>query len=369
MTIKNIDNSEVLIAKVKEAYSSSTPLQICAGNSKFFYGRKIAQYNYQKLDISSHTGIQNYEPSELVMTVRAGTSLTEIQKELSNNNQMLAFEPPNFDSKSTIGGSIACGLSGSRRPFVGSARDFILGTTILNGKGEKLRFGGEVIKNVAGYDASRLMTGALGTLGVLLDISIKVLPSPEAEITIVQTLSVDAALSLMTHLKRQALPITGLVYYSGHLFIRLSGTKNTTNKAIKTIGGELLSSMNLDFSWQQLDNQSLAFFNSNLNFGLNSKSALWRISVKSNTPVLAINGDCIYGWAGAERWIISDNSSKEIFRQASRANGHATLFINNAKNNEVFQPLPATLFKIHKNLKSSFDPKGILNPRILYSEI
>lgn len=358
MSIKDNDNSQFLISKIKQAYSSKTPLQIITGNSKEFYGRPI---NFEKLDISSHTGIINYEPSELVMTVRAGTSLSEINSALEKNHQMLAFEPPDFKSKSTIGGTIACGLSGSSRPFFGSARDFVLGTTVINGKGEVLRFGGEVIKNVAGYDASRLMTGALGTLGVLLDVSIKVLPRPESEITLIQTLSIDAALELMTFLKRQALPISGLVYYLNYLFIRLSGSTNAINKARTKIAGEILDHSKINFSWEQLDNHTLSFFD--------STQALWRISIKPNTPVLNIEGKCIYSWAGAERWIISNNNNNDIFERVAQMNGHASLYHFGDRTNEVFQPLSAALLKIHMKLKKSFDPENILNPGKLYSEI
>ncbi len=359
------DNTAVLISKIKQAYNSNKPLNIVAGNSKKFYGRNI---NYEKLDISCHSGIINYEPSELVITVRSGTTLSEINQELDKNNQMLAFEPPQFNANATIGGTIACGLSGSARPFSGSARDFMLGCRIINGKGENLRFGGEVLKNVAGYDTSRLMTGALGTLGVLLDVSIKVLPKPESEITLVQSLSIQAALRLMVHLKRQPLPISGLCYYSNHLFIRLSGSKKLLDKAQTIIGGELLANTTLEsellFSWHSLDDHSLDFFKKNKN--------LWRISIKPNTAVIKISGDCIYNWAGAERWITSDESDSSIFEIVAKAKGHATLFRtgNNIvnKNNNKFQPLSDSLLKLHKQLKNSFDPNNILNPGKLYSE-
>ena len=355
----NKDNTESLVSKVKDAYHTKTPLKITAGNSKHFYGKNI---DYNQLNVSTHSGIINYEPSELIMTVRAGTSLSEINSTLEKNNQMLAFEPPDFNSSSTIGGTIACGLSGSRRPFSGSARDFILGTRIINGKAEVLRFGGEVIKNVAGYDASRLMTGALGTLGVLLDVSLKVLPRPEAETTLVQKLSIDAAITLMTYLKRQPYPISGLVYYLNHLFIRLSGSKNTINKAVKDIGGEILINIlsEVPFAWKNLDNHELDFFK--------SEQALWRISVKPNTPVININGNCIYGWAGAERWLHSDCDNNEVFEAAANLGGHATLYRFGDRTNNVFQPLPAVLLKIHQELKKSFDPNNILNPGKLYSE-
>ncbi len=365
MTINtNKDNTAILTSKIEHAYNSKKPLNIVAGNSKKFYGRNI---NYEKLDISCHSGIINYEPSELVITVRSGTTLSEINQELDKNNQILAFEPPQFNANTTIGGTIACGLSGSARPFIGSARDFMLGCRIINGKGENLRFGGEVLKNVAGYDASRLMTGALGTLGVLLDVSIKVLPKPESEITLVQSLSIQAALRLMLHLKRQPLPISGLCYYSNHLFIRLSGSKNLLDKAQTIIGGELLTNTALKseffFSWHSLDNHSLDFFKTNKN--------LWRISVKLNTPVINISGDCIYNWAGAERWIISEENDYSIFEVIAKTKGHATLFrtgLKNSDKNNKFQPLPSSLLKLHKQLKNSFDPNNILNLGKLYSE-
>jgi len=359
--ILNNDTSRQLTEQVKEAYSSKTALQICAGNSKDFYGRTL---DYQKLDVSNHTGIINYEPSELMLTVRAGTTLTEINSELAKNNQMLAFEPPSYNANSTIGGTIACGFSGSRRPFAGAARDFILGTRVLNGKGESLRFGGEVIKNVAGYDASRLMTGALGTLGVLLDVSLKILPRPESEITLVQDVSLDSALQLMTHLKRQTYPISGLVYYSDQLFIRLSGSNLSIKNAQRKITGELLQADQHEFNWQDLDTHKLPFFK--------SEQALWRVSVKPNTVKLDIDGDCLYGWAGAERWIINNSDAidnNKIFELAASINGHATLFRNGDRNSNIYQPLPTALLKLHTQLKKSFDPNNILNPGKLYSNL
>ncbi len=355
---KDTDNSEFLISKIKKAYRSETPLQIIAGNTKVFYGRAI---DGEKLDTSSHSGILNYEPSELVITVRSGTKLSEINSALKDNNQMLAFEPPDYDSKSTIGGSISCGLSGSRRPFTGAARDFVLGTRIINGTGESLRFGGEVIKNVAGYDASRLITGSLGTLGVLLDISIKVLPRPETEKTLIQELSTDAALSLMVHLKRQPLPISGLVYANKQLFIRLSGTESTVNDAQNSIGGEDLNNTNCSFSWDKLDNHTLDFFDNN--------KPLWRVSLKPDTPAFNIDAQTIYNWAGAERWFFSEQNELDIFKLAAQANGHATLFRNGIQRDQVFQPLSKPLQKIHLELKKAFDPKHILNPGKLYAEL
>ena len=160
--------------RIREAGARKTPLRIRAGGSKDFYGRTLSG---EVLDVSSYKGIVAYEPKELVLTVRAGTPLEEVESALAGERQMLPFEPPHFGG-GTIGGAVACGLSGPRRPYAGAVRDFVLGTRIVNGKGEDLSFGGRVIKNVAGYDVSRLMVGSLGTLGVITEISFKVLPAP-----------------------------------------------------------------------------------------------------------------------------------------------------------------------------------------------
>jgi glycolate oxidase FAD binding subunit len=175
------DSTIKLCEQLAQAWSNKKPVRIVAGNSKSFYGRSV---DGDEISVADHTGILEYHASELVLTARSGTKLSDIENALAENNQMLAFEPPMHTLASTLGGSIACGLSGPRRPFAGAARDFVLGTTLINGKGEKLKFGGQVMKNVAGYDASRLMVGAQGTLGILLDISIKVLPKPEHELTL-----------------------------------------------------------------------------------------------------------------------------------------------------------------------------------------
>ena len=195
----------MLFRSVRTAFDDRTPLRITAGGSKSFYGNQV---DAQDISTAEHKGILEYHPSELVITVRSGTLLSELDAELAANNQMLAFEPPQHNAKTTIGGVIACGLSGPRRIACGAARDFVLGTTIINGKAEKLHFGGQVMKNVAGYDASRLMVGAQGTLGILLDISLKVLPVSKAEVSLKLQITLKDAISHIQQWINQGLPIS-----------------------------------------------------------------------------------------------------------------------------------------------------------------
>ena len=229
------DISQDILARVTAARSTNTKLNICAGHSKSFYGRPSSG---EQLDISGHTGVINYEPTELAITARAGTGLKEIEAVLDSENQMLAFEPPAFGKTASIGGTVACGFSGPRRAYAGSARDFILGSSIINGKAEQIHFGGEVMKNVAGYDISRLMCGAMGTLGVLLDVSIKVLPRPELEITLAFEMSAADALNRVHQLARQSLPISATCFDDERLYVRLSGTEGTISAARQLLGGD-----------------------------------------------------------------------------------------------------------------------------------
>lgn len=334
---------------VQTAASTLTPLNIIAGGSKFFYGRTAQG---QVLDVSSHQGVANYHPSELVITARAGTRLADIQRTLAEQGQMLAFEPPSFAVSATLGGTIACGFSGCRRPFTGAARDFVLGCKIINGQGEVLSFGGEVMKNVAGYDVSRLMVGAMGTLGVLLEISLKVLPIPQQETTCVFQLGKTDAMNKMLSLALQSLPLSALGYDGERLYVRLSGVESAVQAAAKKTGGDVL----LDGKqyWHDLKEQQLSFFQSD--------KPLWRISVAPATPELLLEGDWYYDWGGALRWLKTDEPEEKIFASSAGANGHATLFRLGERRGAVFQPLNGKLQQLNHNLKKAFDPQGIFNP-------
>ena len=255
-----LDQTQELQTQVAEAISEKRSLNIIGGNSKSFYGRSS---QCESLHLQAHSGILNYEPTELVMTVRAGTSLEEIEEALSRNNQMLPFEPPHYGSGATIGGTVACNLSGPRRAYSGAARDYVLGTKIINGKAEVLHFGGEVMKNVAGYDASRLMTGSMGALGVLLEVSFKVLPRFASEITLVQEISADDAITKMNQWAGMPNPVSATAYLNGKLYVRLSGADSTLQAAHKRIDGELLSDAE-KFWFHLREHQLPAFKNAKL---------------------------------------------------------------------------------------------------------
>ena len=359
MPVQNSQNdiSAQLQNEVSQAHKSSANLMIKAGGSKDFYGRSTSVPTTE-LNISQHRGVINYEPTELVITARAGTPLKIIEQVLAENRQMLAFEPPAFGNHATLGGTIACNLSGPRRAYSGAARDYTLGIKIINGKAEILSFGGEVMKNVAGYDVSRLMVGAMGTLGVILEASVKVVPQPEAEITLVQMLDITSALSKLHQWSALPLPISASCFYQGHLYIRLSGTEKSLLTTKQKIGGERLSAA--DAFWHSIKEQSHDFFN--------KEQALWRLSTASNTPPLALADDTLYEWGGALRWFHSNQPPAVIRESNDKSHGHSTLFRSSAVRDEVFQKLPKHLLKLHQNLKHSFDPQGIFNIGRLYPE-
>jgi len=347
----NQDIRAALAEQVSQAYGDKTALRINAGNSKTFYGNTVSG---SELDVNQHCGIIDYHPSELVITARAGTRLDEIEKTLKENNQMLAFEPPRHSKNTTFGGSIATGLSGPRRAYSGSARDFVLGTQIINGKGEVLKFGGQVMKNVAGYDASRLMVGAQGTLGILLDISVKVLPIPESELTIALDMNESDSHETLHRWIKQGHPITASCHYKNTLYVRLSSTQNSVNQALKDIGGESCDS---DL-WVNLRNQTHEFFN---------QDSLWRLSLPTACDPIKTDDTQLIEWSGAQRWVIS---AEDLYDTASQNRGHATRYIINGEPiRDCFQPLAQSILALHKRLKHSFDPAGILNPGRTYTEL
>ena len=349
------DITDELKARVEAAARERRPISVVGGGSKHFLGRLIQAEDFEA---GAHRGVVSYEPSELVVTVRAGTPLEQLQAVLAEHGQMLAFEPPRFGDSSTIGGTVACGLSGPRRPYAGAARDFVLGTRVINGRGEVLRFGGQVMKNVAGYDVSRLMTGAMGTLGLLLEISMKVLPRPAVESTRVFEVDLADALERMNRWAAQPLPLSGACHDGDRLYLRLSGTPGGVRSATERLGGETLED---DSFWRDLREQSLPFFTGD--------APLWRLSVPAGTPPLALPGRTFADWGGALRWLVSDAEADSIRSVAASAGGHATLFRGGDRRGEVFHPLTPPLLKLHRRLKLAFDPEGIFNPGRMYEGI
>ncbi|MFK8068927.1 MAG: glycolate oxidase subunit GlcE [Gammaproteobacteria bacterium] len=356
---------------VQQAAADKKQIQIVGGNSKTFYGHSIAhKLEGQELVVSGYQGVVSYEPTELVITARCGTSLKEIESVLADQNQMLPFEPPHFAETATIGGTIACGLSGPARPFTGSVRDYVLGVRMINGKGEDLTFGGQVMKNVAGFDVSRLMTGSLGTLGIISEVSLKLLPKPEAEITIQQECDQKQALEVMNKLAGQPLPLSAACHVDGILSLRLSGFPSALKSAHEKIGGQLMQQA--DVFWRSVKEQQHSFFSTN-----NDQKSLWKISVPPATTPLNFEEDCFVDWGGAQRWYCinskDDLSVEEIRHRVAKHKGHATLFRSNTKLTsnknkqiDVFSPLSPEIKKIHHRIKQSFDPDGIFNIGKMY---
>lgn len=349
-----MDLQAKLIEQVQDAASRQHPLQIRGNGSKAFYGRDITG---TALDVGQHRGVTSYTPSELVVTARAGTTLVELEATLAEQGQMLGFEPPHFGCDATIGGAVASGLSGPRRPYAGAARDFVLGVNCINGKGEYLRFGGQVMKNVAGYDLSRMLTGSLGTLAVLLEIHLRVLPIPQREITLYLDCNAAESIRQCSEWTRQAVPISAACHHDGQFMLRLSGTELGVAAAVRRIGGETLDDSNS--FWQQLREQSLPFFSTG--------QPLWRISVPPATRPFRIDGNWLYDWGGAQRWLTGVAAAAEVRQAAQQAGGHATLFRNGDRGGEVFHPLAPALWSLHRRIKQTFDPAGILNPGRMYA--
>ncbi len=342
--------------RIASATASKSALRIRGNGTKDWYGQSL---DGDVLDTTAYSGIVSYDPTELVITARAGTPLREIGAALSENKQMLAFEPPRFDGLATIGGIVASGLSGPRRQAVGSVRDFVLGSALMDGKGDVLNFGGEVMKNVAGYDVSRLLAGSLGTLGLILEVSLKVLPRPFAQHSLQFAMSEEEALHQVNVWGGQPLPVSATCWHDGQLAVRLSGAQAAVDAAIAKMGGTELP--DADAFWDRLREQQHAFF-------ADAPQGLWRVSVPTVAPALNLPGQQLIEWGGAQRWLKTSADAATIRAAAIAAGGHATLYKGGDKSVGVFQPLAPAVARIHRNLKNAFDPAGIFNPRRMYND-
>ncbi|WP_448092448.1 glycolate oxidase subunit GlcE [Pseudomonas lini] len=347
----DFDASEALLEQVKQARENATPLRIQGGNTKAFLGREVAG---EILDTRAHCGIVSYDPTELVISVRAGTSLSELFAALDAAGQMLPCEPPSFGEGATVGGMIAAGLSGPRRPWSGSVRDFVLGTRMISGLGTHLRFGGEVMKNVAGYDLSRLMVGSYGCLGVLTEVSLKVLPKPRQCLSISLDIDCAHALANLAQWGQQPLPISAASHDGQRLYLRLEGGEGSVTAAHQRLGGEPMDSG----YWAELNEQRLDFFNEGL--------PLWRLSLPNNLGPLDLPGEQLIDWGGAQRWLKS--AADNIQSRALELGGHATCF-SHGVSETPFQPLAPALLRYHRQLKAQLDPQGLFNPGRMYAEL
>ena len=336
-------------AQVLEAAASKRPLRIRGGGTKDFYGQALTG---DILDTRAYSGIIDYEPTELVITARCGTPLPEIEAALAARNQMLAFEPPHFGEGATFGGAIASGLSGPRRATSGAVRDFVLGAVLMDGAGQVLTFGGQVMKNVAGYDVSRLLAGSMGTLGLMLQVSSKVLPRPRREATLRFAMPEIDALRQLNAWGGMPLPVSASCWHDGMLTLRLSGASAAVDAALHDLGGDLFPDC-APF-WAGVREQQHSFFAGD--------TPLWRLSVPSTTSALILPGTQLIEWGGALRWLKSDVNAATIRRTVAASGGHATLFRGGDKAAGVFQPLAPAIARIHQRLKASFDPSHIFNP-------
>jgi len=387
------DGADVLVAQVREACARGQRLRIRGGGTKDWYGEPLAEGSTEAiLDTRVHAGIVEYDPSELVVTARCGTPLAELEATLAASGQMLACEAPHFGPQATIGGCVAAGLSGPRRATSGSVRDFVLGAKLVNGRGQHLSFGGQVIKNVAGYDVSRLLAGSLGILGVITEVSLKVVPAPVAEATLrFEDLPQQEALDRLNRWAGQPLPLSASAWSAGTLHLRLSGAAAAVRAARAALGGEALDPAHASAFWMALREQSAPFFAGD--------RTLWRLSLPSVAPPLqALDAQAgpagqLLEWGGALRWLCSGSPATELREAARAAGGHATLFrraridarIDARKDAGIgdgdatdatgargdghpgcFAPLDPALMRIHQRLKAEFDPAGVFNHGRLY---
>ena len=342
-----------LADQIRRAAEAKKPLRIVGGGTKAFYGRQVAG---EPLSLAGHRGIIDYDPSELVVVARAGTPLAEIEARLAECGQRLAFEPPRLGPASTIGGVVAAGLSGPRRPFAGAVRDCVLGATILDGRGQVLRFGGQVFKNVAGFDAFRLQAGALGCLGVILEVSIRVTPDPRRETALCFEIDSDAARRRLCELMGRPTPISGAFHDGRRLHLRLAGGEAGVEALAAELGG---------------DTEPLGFWDQvrDLTHPALATGPLWRLSLPQTAPIPTLGEVLAWDWAGSQIWLRSDRHATEIWQGASALGGHATLLRGAELGAEVFQPLAPAQLALHQRLKTAFDPAGVLNPGRMYEAL
>lgn len=350
--------SELILEQVRHALATLEPVCIRGGGTKDFYGLPSSG---NRLETRSHTGVVSYEPTELVVSARAGTPLRELQAMLAHQGQCLAFEPPHFGDDATLGGCVAAGLAGPARQAVGGVRDFVLGAKVIDGHGQMLSFGGTVMKNVAGYDVSRLFCGSLGTLGVLLEVSLKVLPVVPATISLSFEMEEASAISILNRWTAQALPLTASAWHSGRLTVRLGGSQVAIKAAHSRLGGEIVGAAQAEQLWYAVREQTHDFFQNSV--------PLWRLSLPSSAPPADLPGIQFIEWGGALRWLKTDEAAGSIRARTQSLGGHATLFRADAATRQrvgVFTPQEPTNALIQSRIKTQFDPMGIFNRGRMY---
>lgn len=364
-----------IVDRVRAAQADATPLAIAGHGSKAFYGASLDAPASDPLNLTALSGISSYEPTELVVTVRAGTPLAELEAALAERGQCLPFEPPRYvgaaGGRGTVGGMVAAGLSGPARASVGAVRDYVLGATLLNGRAEVLSFGGQVMKNVAGYDVARLLAGSLGVLGVICEVSLKVLPVAPAEATLRFEMDEGTALAQLNAWGGQPLPINASAWWAGTLLVRLRGARAAVEAACTRLGGERIADAMAQPFWEGLRDQRDEFFvraHRAIEHGDGSGAApssggtLWRVSVAPTASVMPLPGEQLIEWGGAQRWWVTSVPASVVREMARERGGHATRWYGADAQASAFTPLAEPLGRIHRALKQAFDPAGIFNP-------
>jgi len=350
--IPNSDLASELTTRVAQAVANGTAVQIVGGGSKAFYGNPVEA---ELLEVARHTGIIDYDPSELVISLRAGCKLSQVEALLAANNQMLGFEPLHLGDDATIGGVIASGLAGPRRGFAGGVRDFILGVKLLTGRGEVMNFGGRVIKNVAGFDVSRLIAGSMGTLGVILEASLRVIPRFETELTLgFEHPDAASHIQWVNELGSKPLPLSASCWYQGRSYIRLSGSQQGVDSAAAKLGGVQEKDI-----CKQLREQSHDFF---------SNDEIFRLSLPPTVEDLFSGESQLIEWNGAQRWLCGEFDLAELRQQIEGIDGTVCAYRGFGPDARSFHPPANSIIALHRALKSSFDPAGVFNPGRLYSE-
>jgi glycolate oxidase FAD binding subunit len=363
---------QTLVERVRAARADRTPLAITGGGTKAFLG---GAPQGEPLDVRPLAGISAYEPSELVVTVRAGTPLADLEAALAERGQCLAFEPPRFAPGGTVGGMVAAGLAGPARAAVGGVRDYVLGATMLDGRAELLSFGGQVMKNVAGYDVSRLLAGSMGILGVICEVSLKVLPQPVARATLRFACDQGEALRRLNAWGGQPLPLNASAWRDGVLHLRLAGARAAVEAAARQLGGEAADTDQADAFWTDLRDHTDAWF-TQARSRVEAGATLWRLSLPQVAPPLALPGELLVEWGGAQRWLLGDAPAAQMHAAAAAAEhihsaaaaaaagGHANAFRvrdRAALDGGTAAPLAEPLARIHRQLKQVFDPDGLFN--------
>jgi glycolate oxidase FAD binding subunit len=353
------------LQSLREAVLAGRPLRLTGHGSKDFYGGALQG---EPLSTLALNGVTAYEPSELYISVLAGTPVVDVEALLARHGQRLAFEPPRFGWRGTVGGMVAAGLSGPSRAALGSVRDHLLGAALMNGRGELLNFGGTVMKNVAGFDVSRVLAGSMGQLGLITEATLKVLPLPAAVTTLRFEFEQAPALMAMNRWGGEPLPIEASAWWDGALLVRLAGAQAAVEAAAHRLGGDVIPPELAGAFWKGLRDQSDEFF-VGAERAVAGGARMWRLSLPSTTPELKLHGEQLIDWGGAQRWVVTPMEPVAVREAAAKVGGHATLFRSQDKSGGAFATLSAPLAAIHRRLKASFDPQGVFNPGRLYVDL